>query len=400
MTLKATKVRIYPDADQMVFLERQFGAVRLVYNKALHVKGHFYRAKGISLHPTHDLKKLLVPAKKSRRYGWLKDFDAMALQQACINLNKAFEGFFKGRSRFPQFKRKNGRQSSYHCTGAMKAGEDWISVPKAPGKIRANIHREIDGKIKSITLSRTPTGKYFASILVEDGVVAKPVPDIVREDQIRGLDMGLTHLLIDDRGTKVANPRHLKRAQHGLRKKQKALSRKKKGSKNRGKARIRVARAHERVANARADFQHKLSRKLVDENQAIIAETLKVRNMLKNHRLAKAISDASWSSFLRKIEYKARDAGVIFAKIDQWEATTKTCAPCGHKVSKLPLNVRKWTCPSCGEVHDRDVNAAINVRAIGIENLRASGLRVQACGGLHKTHHRAQRPTEAGKKVA
>lgn len=400
MTLKATKVRIYPDADQALFLEQQFGAVRFVYNKALHAKKHYYRTKGISLHPTHDLKKLLVPAKKSRRYGWLKDFDSMALQQACINLNKAFQSFFKGQARFPQFKRKNGRQSSYHCTGALRTGEDWISVPKAPGRIRAKVHRQIDGKIKSITLSRTPMGKYFASILVEDGAVAKPTPDIVREDKMRGLDMGLADLLIDDKGTKVANPRHLKKAQKSLRRKQKALSRKKKGSKNRGKARIKVARAHERVANARADFQHKLSRKLVDENQVIIAETLKVRNMLKNRRLAKAISDASWSSLLQKIEYKARDAGVIFAKIDQWEATTKTCAPCGHKLAKLPLSTRQWICPSCGEAHDRDINAAVNVRAVGIENLRASGLRVQACGDLHKTHHRAQRPTEAGNKVA
>jgi putative transposase len=400
MTLRATKVRIYPDADQVPLLERQFGAVRFVYNKALHAKIHFYRTKGVSLHPVYDLKKLLAPARKSRRYALLKDFDSMALQQACINLNRAFQNFFEGRSKFPKFKRKHGHQSSYHCTGRMDFGEDWVTVPKVPGQIKAKIHRAIAGKVKSITLSRSPTGKYHASILAEDGEVAKPAPDIVRDDEVRGLDMGLTDLLVDDQGRKIANPKHLKRAQNALRKTQRSLSRKKKGSKNRNKARVKVARAHERVANARADFQHKLSRELVNENQVIIAETLKVRNMLKNSRLAKAISDAAWSSFLAKVEYKARAAGVIFARIDQWEATTKTCAPCGHKVAKMSLDVRSWSCPACGEAHDRDVNTAVNVRAIGIENLRASGLRVQACGGLRKTHHRAQRPTEAGNKVA
>lgn len=400
MALRATKLRIYPDTDQKVFLDRQFGAVRFVYNKALHAKTHFYRRRGISLHPTHDLKKLLKSVKRSRRYAWLAEFDAMALQQACIHLTRAYEAFFKGRGRYPRFKRKHGPQSSYHCTGAMAVGTDWITIPKAKGKIRARVHREIVGTVKSITISRSPTGKYYASVLVEDGQVDPALPLELDEGRVRGLDAGLTDLLVDDRGHKIANPKHLKRARAALRRAQKSLSRKKKGSQNRAKARKRLARAHERVAHARADLQHKISRKLVDENQAIIAETLGVKGMMKNHRLAGAIADAGWSSLMGMIAYKARSAGVVFHKIDQWEATTKTCSGCGHKVAVMPLSVRRWSCPTCGADHDRDVNAAINVRRIGVDALRASGLRVQACGGLCQTHDHAQRPTEAGNKVA
>ncbi len=400
MTLRATKVRIYPDKEQLGYIERQFGAVRFVYNRALHIGTHYYRVKGQKLHPVYDLKKLLSVAKKNRRYSWLSDFDAMALQQGCINLNKAYQNFFARRAKYPRFKRKQGYQSSYHCTGRLKVGAGWIQVPKFPGKIQAKVHREIEGAVKSITLSRTPTGKYFASILVETGEITPAKPDILPEQSIRGIDMGLTHLMIDDQGKKVANPRHLRNAQANLRQKQKALSRKKKGSKNRVKARVHVAKAHERVANARHDFQHKISRQMVDENQAIIAETLKIKNMLKNRRLAKSISDAAWGSLLEKVKYKAEEQGRIFLKINQWEATTKTCSCCGHKVAKLPLNVRSWECPSCGEEHDRDVNAAINVKRVGIEKLRASGLRVPACGGLRKTVHETAAANEAGKMVA
>src|SRR5690554_1643757 len=383
--LKATKVRIYPKPAQAEFLNRQFGAARFVYNKALHIISSQYKRHGLKLKAKKDLKPLLAVAKKSRKYHWLKDFDSIALQQACINLDKAFQNFFdpKLAARYPKFKRKHGKQSSYHCM-SVSAGENWIKVPKMK-PIKARIHRELDGKLKRITLSRTVTGKYYASLLVEDGFET-PAP-LHTVDTVLGVDMGLTHLAIDSDGNKIANPRFLKRATANLRRKQKALSRCQKGSKGRTKARLKLAKANERLTNARADFQHKLSRQLIDENQAVIVETLKVKNMLKNKKLSKHIADASWSGLIQKLEYKAKAQGKYLVKIDQWFASSKTCSCCGHKLEELSLNVRDWHCPACSTRHDRDINAALNIKAQGILKLKAAGLSVSANGGKRQSGH-------------
>lgn len=383
--LKATKVRIYPTPEQADFLNQQFGAVRFAYNKALHIISTQYKRHGLKLKAKKDLKPLLAVAKKSRKYHWLKAFDSIALQQACINLDKAFQAFFDPKlpARYPKFKRKHGKQSSYHCM-SVSVGDNWIKVPKMK-PIKARVHRELDGKLKSITLSRTVTGKYYASLLIEDGVEA-PVP-MRTVDTVLGVDMGLTHLAIDSEGNKIANPRFLKRAATNLRRKQKALSRCQKGSKGRAKARLKLAKAHERLANARADFQHNLSRQLIDENQAVAVETLKVKNLLKNRKLAKHIADASWFGLIQKLEYKAKAQGKHLVKIDQWFASSKTCSCCAHKVDSLPLKVRNWSCPVCHTEHDRDINAAINIRQQGVIKLRAEGLSVPANGGLRKPGH-------------
>lgn len=384
--LKATKVRLYPTPEQAAFLNAQFGAVRFVYNKALHIISTQYKRHGLKLKAKKDLKPLLAVAKKSRKYHWLKDFDSIALQQACINLDRAFQNFFNPqlKARYPRFKRKHGKQSSYHCM-SVSAGDNWIKVPKMK-PIKARLHRDITGTLKSITLTRTTTGKYYASVLVEDGVEA-PAP-LQTVDTVLGIDMGLTHLAIDSTGRKVANPRFLKRARANLRRKQKALSRCQKGSKGRAKARIKLAKAHERLANARADFQHKLSRQLIDDNQAVVVETLKVKNLLKNRKLAKHIADASWYSLIQKLAYKAEAQGKHLVKIDQWFASTKTCSCCGHTVEQMPLTVRTWDCPHCGtQGIDRDINAAINIRQQGIIKLRAEGLSAPANGGLRKSGH-------------
>lgn len=394
--LKATKVRIYPTDEQAARLDRQFGAVRFVWNKALAVKTHRYRVHGESLSGKGDLKPLLAVAKRSRKYGWLKDFDGHSLQQACINLDRAFKNFFEGRARFPRFKRKHGAQASYHCTGKISFGADWVSIPKLPGVIRATIHREIIGELKSITLSKTRTGKYFASILVEDGIELPELPSVVQAGLVVGIDVGLKHIAIESDGSKTENPKFVTNAQRNLRRKQKALSRTKKGSRNRAKARVIVAKAHEKAANARADFQHKLSRRLVDKNHAISVETLRVRNMLKNRKLAKAISDAGWHSLKTKIAYKAAAAGVHLIELNQWEATSKTCSCCGHKLDELPLEVRTWTCPSCDEHHDRDVNAALNIKHLGIAALKAGGSHVSASGCLRKPTHAVAAAVEGG----
>ncbi|CAM4000191.1 transposase [Vreelandella rituensis] len=221
------------------------------------------------------------------------------------------------------------------------------------GPIKAKIHRPVDGKLKSITLSRTVTGKHYASLLYEtEQAVPEPLKDIDATNVI-GLDMGLTHLAIDSSGRKVANPRFLKQAQKNLKRKQQALSRKKKGSGKRTKARMLVAKAHERVTNARNDFQHKLSRQIVDDNQAVVVETLKINNMMKNAKLARHIGDASWHALITKLDYKAKEQGKHLVKIDTWFASSKICHACQHKMEKMTLDVRSWGCPACHTHHDR-----------------------------------------------
>lgn len=378
--IRATKVRLYPTPEQVEFLNRQFGAVRFVFNKALHLKSLFYARTGASLSPIKDLKPMLSVAKKSRKYGWLKDLDSMALQQAIFNLGDSFKNFFEGRSEYPVFKKRHGYQSSYHCT-ALSVGENWIKIPKLKERIPAVVHREIKGRIKSITLSKTVTGKYFASILVDDGETA-PEPRPVSETEILGIDLGLKYFYTDSKGAKADNPRFLTNALRNLRVKQRAFSRAVKGSAGRTKARLAVAKAHERITNSRSDFLHKLTRHLVDENQAIIVETLKVKNMIKNRKLARHIIDAAWSKFNQFLAYKAADAGKHSMKIDPWYPSSKTCSCCGFKRDFMHLSVRIWTCEGCHTVHDRDENAATNIKAQGLIAMKAAGLVVSADGGL------------------
>ncbi|WP_198595608.1 RNA-guided endonuclease TnpB family protein [Vibrio splendidus] len=228
------------------------------------------------------------------------------------------------------------------------------------------------GKVKSITLSLSKTGKFYASTLVDDGV---ETPSLINPiDKVTGIDLGLSHFAIQSNGKREANPRFVRRAEKNLRRKQKQLSRKAKGSANRAKARLLVAKCHEKTANARADFQHKLSRTLVDKSHAVIVETLKSANMMKNRKLAKHIADASWHSFVVKLEYKLKEQGKHLVKLDQWYASSKTCHCCGHKMEEMSLSVRKWDCPSCGTTDiDRDLNAALNIRDKGILELKAAG---------------------------
>ena len=234
-------------------------------------------------------------------------------------------------------------------------------------------------------MSLTPTGKYFASILRDDGLEAPAPPQVVEDTAIVGIDLGLNDLAIDCYGSKHVNPRFTKRASRNLRRKQKALSRKKKGSANRNKARLKVAKVHERTANARHDYQHKLSKHLVDKSHAICVETLRVKNMLKNRRLAPNISDAAWGELVRKLEYKCEWYGKHLVRMDPFYPSSKTCSQCGSKLTTLALDVRDWTCIVCGSHHDRDINAAINIKAQGILQLKAAGLSVSACGGSRKT---------------
>lgn len=398
--LTATRLRLYPDADQEKFLIGQFGAMRWIWNKALWAKKHAWNTRGCNLSPIHDMKKLLAVAKKTERRAWLKNYDSIAMQQVLRNLDRAYVNFFKGQCDFPRFKKRDGRQSSYHCTGVMEVGADWIMIPKLKSKIKALVHRKISGKIKSITLSRSPTGKFYASVLHETGVDAPELPACIDETEIVGIDLGIIDVVVTSSGRKISNPRFLKRAARNLRRKQRRLSRARKGLNNRRKARLLVAKAHERLANARSDFQHKLSRDLVAESQGAIAiETLSVRNMLKNRKLSRAISDVGWGELVRKISYKAERAGIHVVQINQWEPTTRLCSCCGAKGEKLALSTRHWDC-ACGAKHDRDINAAMNVARAGKFELMAGGTHVTASGGLRQSTNTSQRPMKEEKKAA
>ena len=372
--LRVLKVRIYPKADQKKYLTGLFGAVRFCFNKALALKIHYYRIKGISLHPVHDLKKLLAVAKKSKKYRWLKQYDSMALQESLLHLNKAFTGFFGKKTGFPRFKTRRGEQSSYHCTG-VSVGDNWIKIPKM-SPIKAVIHRPIEGKVKSITLSMDACGDYWASIVYEDDTEQPEPLKAVKEDKVLASDVGLKTYSVNSDGSRAESPKPYKRAAKKLKKAQKALSRKQKGSRNREKARKRLAKLQRRVARRRADFQHKTSHRMVNENQALIFESLQIKNMMKNHHLAKAIADAGWGEFIRMCKYKAERAGKHFVRIDRFFPSSKRCSCCGFKLPELTLDVREWTCPKCGVHHDRDFNACLNIKQEGIRILKAEGLAV------------------------
>lgn len=245
--------------------------MRFVHNNALDAMSHQYRRHGRKLSAKHDLKKILSIAKKGR-YPWVRDYDSMSLQQALINLDKAFSNFFSGRTRYPRFKSRRAKQSSYHCT-CVSVGENWIKIPKI-GRIKARVHREVFGILKSITITKSATGKYYASLLHEDGLSLPEKPQAIEEEDVVGVDLGIEHLTIESNGNKEENPRHFLHIERNLCRKQRKLSRKKKGSRRYRKAKLLVAKAHERAANARADHQHKLSRRLVDENQAVVFEGL------------------------------------------------------------------------------------------------------------------------------
>lgn len=372
--LRAAKFRLYPTPAQEKFLWGQWGAVRFVWNKALALKNRFWKRNGTKLSVIHDLKPLIARAKKSKKYEWLKLYDSMALQESVRHLNGAFNRFFKKLGGFPHWKSRRGEQSSYHCT-CVSAGEGWVRVPKL-GRIKAVTHRAVEGKVKSITLSADSTGAYYAAVLFEDGQPEPKPPSKIYEDEITGIDLGLKDLVIESDGRKEPNPKHMKRAEKNLRRKAKKFSRTKKGSRRHEKARRRLAKAHKRVSNARTDNLHKISKRLIDENQAVCAESLTIKNMLKNPHLSKAIADAGWGSLCRMLSCKAKRAGKLFVQIDRFFASSKTCSICGHKLEELGLSVREWDCPNCRAHLDRDVNGAVNIRAEGIRKMKAAGQTV------------------------
>ena len=388
--LNATKIRIYPNKQQAQSLAVQFGHARWAYNNALATTQELYRATGKGLN--YHAMAIRLP-KLKREFEWLKEADAQALQQSIQNLARAFENFFAKRGKYPRFKSKHDRQSIQYPQ-RVKINGSRIYLPKV-GWVKCIVHREIIGRIKTVTVNRNACGQYHASILTENDAA---MPTVSTTGKAVGIDVGLTHLAITSNGSKFDNPRHIRKAARNLKRKQQSLSRKVKGSNSRNKARKLVARAHERISCARKDYLHKLSRKIVNENQVIAVENLNVKGMTKNHKLAKAISDASWGTLVNFLEYKSARAGKAFVKIDRWFPSSKACSSCGAVCDKLPLDVRAWTCPHCGTAHDRDINAAINIRDEGLRILAAGMVATASRGAVSqkgKLVSHSARPVEA-----
>lgn len=390
--LNATRIRIYPNAEQQQKLAVQFGCARFVWNNALDLTQQTYRetGKGLSYHAL----AVRLP-KLKQEFEWLKDADSQVLQQSLQNLALAFDGFFGKRAKYPRFKAKHSRQSIQYPQ-RVKIDGNRIYLPKV-GWVKCIVHRDIVGKLKTVTVSRNACGQFHAAILTDD---AMPLPPVSTEGKAIGIDVGLLDLAVTSDGSKFSNPRHLKAAEKNLKRKQRKLSRKVKGSNSRNKARKLVARAHQRVADTRRDYLHKLSRRIVDENQIVVVEDLNVKGMTKNHCLAKAISDAGWGTLTRFIEYKCERDGKAFIRTNRWFPSSKTCSACGHVCDRMGLEVRHWACSHCGASHDRDVNAAHNIRDEGIRML-ASGTGASASRGSVSRRKklaasRVARPNEAG----
>jgi putative transposase len=367
MIHKSFKYRIYPSKFQEQQLSQFFGCARWVYNWGLDKKKKAWKEekKKISF---IDLCDELPKLKKQEQTKWLNEAFAQGLQCSLKNLDQAYKNFFNGTAKYPRFKKKGSHQS---CQFPQRVRVNFENsnffIPKL-GIVKARISREFEGKIKTVTVSKTASGNYFASVLVEMKGELPSKQEILEETSI-GIDLGLSTYATLSNGQKIENPRWLKKSTRKLKYLQRKHSKKKFNSKNREKARIKLAKYHEKVANQRRDFQHKLSKKLVSENQTICVETLNVEGMLQNKRLARSISDASWSQFISMLEYKSSWYGVNFVKIDQWEASTKTCS-CGVKNDKLNLKDRNWICNSCGQTHDRDILAANNIKKFGLRDLR------------------------------
>ena len=379
MLYKAVKVRLYPTPEQEVLLAQHFGCARWWWNFALNKSIETYKETGKGIGRS-ALNALLPQLKKDEETEWLSECYSQVLQATTLNLTTAYRNFFEKRAGFPKFKSKHGKQSIQYPQNAQVVGS-CLKLPGKVGTLRAKIHRDIEGEIKTVTVSKDPSGRYYASILSE---VGGEKPSSSTEGRVIGIDLGLKHFAITSDGSKVSkyeNPKHLAKHEKNLKRKQKKLSKKEKGSNSRNKSKKLVARVHERVSKSRADFLHKLSRKLVNENQVVAVENLNVKGMVRNHNLAKAISDAGWGTFVNFLAYKLEKKGGKLVEIDRWFPSSKLCSNCYHQVDKMPLDIREWTCSNCGTRHDRDGNAAMNVRAEGIRLLQVDGTSTSASGG-------------------
>ena len=381
MNYKAYKYRLYPTKEQEVLLSKHFGSARWVYNYALNKKIVAYQTNKESL-SRFTIQKDLVTLKKSEDTKWLKEVNSQTLQASLENLDKAFTKFFRDKKGFPKFKSKHNNHQSFSVpqNGKIDFETNCISLPKFKKPIRCKIHRKYSGNSKTFTISKTPSGKYFVSVLVEVDEVQKTNKPIC-ENQAVGVDLGIKTFATLSNGVEIENPKHLKRSLEKIKALQRKVSKKQRGSSNRKKAVKRLAVLHEKVANQRIDFLHKTTHYLVSEFDTICLETLRASNMIKNHKLAQALSDISIGKFNEILEYKAEWNGVNILRIGQFEPSSRMCT-CGIINKELKLSDRIWTCKSCGVKHDRDILAANNIKRFAFINLKNTAWigGINACG--------------------
>src|SRR3989440_12241112 len=369
---KAYKYRMYPTDEQANILARTFGCCRFVYNWALRQRTDAFFQRGERLY-YNQLAVMLTELKKQEEAAWLSEVSSVPLQQSLRHLDTAFRNFFEGHAEYPTFHKKHAVQSATYAANAFTWDGKQLTLAKMETPLDIHWSRSLPKGCKptTVTLSKDCANRYFVSILVEEDIKHLPVVN----KQV-GLDLGLKSMLITSDGHTYGNPKFFAKDEKKLAKAQRRHARAKKGGKNRRKAQLKVARIHARIAERRKDYQHKLSTKIIRENQVVCVESLSVKNMLQNHKLAKAISDVGWSEFVRQLEYKAKWYGRRLVKIDKFYPSSKRCCACGHIFESLTLDIRFWTCAECGAVHDRDINAAKNVLAAGLA-VSASGEMVR-----------------------
>ena len=359
---RAYKYRFHPTPGQADELVRTFGCVRLVYNKALEERTRAYRLEGRGVSYTES-SATLTAWKKTPELAFLCEVSSVPLQQTLRHLQAAFANFFAKRAKYPAFKsRKRSRASAEYTRSAFRWRDGRLTLAKMGAPLDIVWSRPLPegAEPSTVTVSRDAAGRWFVSLLVEEKIA--PLPPV---EQSVGVDAGLTALATLSSGEQIANPRHERRERRRLAKAQRALARKEKGSKNRAKARLKVARVYARIADRRRDYLHKVTTRLVREHQVIAVEDLSVRNLVKNRRLARAVSDAGWRELRRMLEYKTAWYGRTLVVADRWFPSSKLCSACGALRNDMPLSVRDWTC-ACGAVHDREVNAAQNLLAAGL----------------------------------
>jgi putative transposase len=384
---RAYRYRFYPNPAQAAVLARTFGCARYVYNWALRLRTDAYYQRGEHL-DYHAASASLTTLKQQPEMAWLNEVSSVPLQQALRHLDRAFRNFFEGRARYPAFHKRHGRQAATYASSAFRweASARLLTLAKLDTPLDIHWSRAFSGAPSTVTITKDTAGRYFVSFLVEEEVAMLPVVNA-----LVGVDVGLKDVAVLSTGEKIANPRHLARSEQRLKHAQRTLARKQKGSKNREQARRKVAREHARIADQRRDGLHKLTTRLIRENQVVCVESLAVKNLVRNHTLAKAISDVGWGEFVRQLDYKADWYGRTLVKIDRWYPSSKRCHACGFVLDTLNLTVRQWTCPQCDVRHDRDINAAKNILAVG--------LTVHACGETVRPGRamlNPARPSEAG----
>lgn len=377
---RAYKFRFYPTDEQRVQLAQTFGCARLVYNKALDVRTQAWREYQKKVNYV-DTSKMMTQWKKDPELSFLSEVSTVPLQQSLKNLQAGFDAFFRKQNQYPKFKSRKSKQSATYTYMAFRY--EWEDDSEHPTLTLAK-HREPldirwsripprDSFPNRITVSKDSANRYFVSILIQEEIEQLP-----KVNQDIGIDLGLKTFAVTSTGSQYPGPKYTQKYEQKLAKAQRQLSRKEKGSKNREKARLKVAKIHAKISDSRRDFLHKLSTKLVRENQTITCETLAVKNMVKNRRLSKAVSDASWSEFLDMLAYKSEWYGRELVQLDQWYPSTQLCSSCGYRNQNLDLSDRTWTCPQCSVFHDRDINAAKNIKAAGLAVLAyGDGVRLQ-----------------------